>query len=333
MTTVGIIANPASGKDIRRIVAQGWVVSNQEKIAIVRRLLRGLEAGGVDRALFMPESLGIGYAAVEALGSTTIQVEILPMDVQARQEDSTRAAELMAQLEVGCLVTLGGDGTNRAVFKGCGSHIPILPISTGTNNVFPEFQEGTTAGLAAAMVATGAVSREAACWRSKVLRLYRHGEPVDLALVDLAIATDGVIGARAIWEVKRLHELFLTRAQPWSIGLSAVGGMVHPIDAHSPAGLHLVFGDGGQPVQAPIGPGLFATMYISHIQTITPNQRLPLHLERQVALAFDGERDITAGPGEDLAIALGTDGPWVIDPRRTLEAGARSRGTRADHGF
>ncbi len=325
MVTVGIIANPASGKDIRRIVAQGWVVSNQEKIAIVRRLLRGLEAGGVDRALFMPESLGIGYAAVEALGSTKIQVDILPMDVQANQEDSTRAAERMAKLEVGCLVTLGGDGTNRAVFKGCGSHIPILPISTGTNNVFPEFQEGTTAGLAAAMVATGAVAREAACWRSKVLHIYRHGEPVNLALVDLAIASDSVIGARAIWEVNRLSELFLTRAHPWSIGLSAIGGMLHPLDAHSPSGLHLIFGDGGQTVQAPIGPGLFATLHVRHVRTLTPGQRTPLHLERQVALAFDGERDMTAGPGDDLEVMLSTEGPWVIDPRRAIEAGVRSR--------
>jgi hypothetical protein len=325
MATVGIIANPASGKDIRRIVAQGWVVSNQEKIAIVRRLLRGLEAGGVERAIFMPESLGIGYAAVEALGSTTIKVEILPMDVQANQEDSTRAAARMAALEVGCLVTLGGDGTNRAVFKGCGGRLPILPISTGTNNVFPEFQEGTTAGLAAAMVATGAVTREAACWRSKVLRLLRHGEPVDLALVDLAVATDGIIGSRAIWEVNRLSELFLTRAQPWSIGLSAIGGMVHPLDAHTPSGLHLVFGDGGQPVQAPIGPGLFATLPVRRVQTLAPDQRIPLQLDRQVALAFDGERDITAGPGDNLEVVLSTDGPWVIDPPRTLEACIRSR--------
>ncbi len=325
MITVGIIANPASGKDIRRIVAQGWVVSNQEKIAIVRRLLRGLEAGGVERALFMPESLGIGYAAIEALESTTIKVDILPMNVQANQEDSTRAAEQMAKLEVGCLVTLGGDGTNRAVFKGCGSRVPILPISTGTNNVFPEFQEGTTAGLAAAMVATGAVTREAACWRSKVLHIYRNGEPVDLALVDLAVATDGVIGARAIWEVNRISELFLTRAHPWSIGLSAIGGMLHPLDAYSPSGLHLVFGDGGQTVQAPIGPGLFATLHVRQVQTLTPNQRMPLHLERQVALAFDGERDMTAGPGDNLEIMLSTEGPWVIDPRRTIEAGVRSR--------
>src|SRR5262249_37810038 len=209
--------------------------------------------------------------------STTLRVETLPMEVQAHQDDSTRAANLMAMFGVGCLVTLGGDGTNRAVFKGCGSRVPILPISTGTNNVFPEFQEGTTAGLAAALVATGAVAREVACWRSKVLRLYRQGEPVNLALVDLAIASDGVIGARAIWDVSRLSELFLTRAHPWSIGLSAIGGMVHPIDAHTPAGLHLVFGEGGQPVHAPIGPGLFSTLRIRHVRTLTPGQRVPLH--------------------------------------------------------
>ncbi len=323
MATVGVIANPASGKDIRRIVAQGWVVSNQEKIAIVRRLLRWLEAGGVDRVLFMPESLGIGYAAVEGLGDTTLRVETLPMEVQAHQDDSTRAANMMAIFGVGCLVTLGGDGTNRAVFKGCGDRIPMLPISTGTNNVFPEFQEGTTAGLAAALVATGAVAREAACWHSKVLRLYRQGQPVDLALVDLAVATDSVIGARAIWDVNRLRELFLTRAQPWSIGLSAVGGMVRPLDARTPSGLHLVFGEGGRTVRAAIGPGLFANAYVRSVQELVPEQRVTLHLEHQIALAFDGERDMTAGPADVLEVALCTDGPWVVDPRQALEAGVR----------
>src|SRR5579863_1707438 len=188
MVTVGIIANPSSGKDIRRIVAQGWVVSNQEKIAIVRRLLRGLEAAGVEHVLFMPESLGIGFAALEALSETSIRAENLPMNVTARQEDSTRAAELMVEQGATCIVTLGGDGTNRAVFKGCGSRVPLLPISTGTNNVFPEFQEGTTAGLAAGLIACGKVPREVACWHSKVLILYKQGIPVDLALVDLAIS-------------------------------------------------------------------------------------------------------------------------------------------------
>jgi len=320
MVTVGLIANPSSGKDIRRIVAQGWVVSNQEKIAIVRRLLRGLEAAGVDKVLFMAESLGIGYAALEALGETSIHAENLVMDVTARQEDSTRAAELMVEQGATCIITLGGDGTNRAVFKGCGSRVPLLPISTGTNNVFPEFQEGTTAGLAAGMVASGKVPCEIACWHSKVLLLYKDGVPVDLALVDLAVSTDTMIGTRAIWEVSRLGELFLTRAQPWSIGLSAIGGMVYPLDARSPSGLHLVFGTPGKVIRAAIGPGLFASVNIRSVQEIATGERVSLHLERPVTLAFDGERDMIAGPGDALEIELHADGPWVIDTHLCLTA-------------
>jgi predicted polyphosphate/ATP-dependent NAD kinase len=320
MVTVGILANPASGKDIRRIVAQGWVVSNQEKIAIVRRLLRGLEAAGVDSVLFMPEPLGIGYAALEALSETSIRAESLSMDITARQEDSTRAAELMVAQGATCIVTLGGDGTNRAVFKGCGSRVPLLPISTGTNNVFPEFQEGTTAGLAAGMVACGKVRRERACWHSKVLVLYKDGMPIDLALVDLAISTDNVIGARAIWDVSRLHELFLTRAQPWSIGLSAIGGMIHPLDARSPSGLHLVIGEPGTPIQAAIGPGLFASVTIRSAQEFAVGERLPLRLAHPVILAFDGERDMTAGPADVLEIEVNADGPWVVDTQLCLTA-------------
>ena len=47
MSLVGIIANPASGTDIRRLVAYGSVFNNQEKVRIVRRILLGLEAAGV----------------------------------------------------------------------------------------------------------------------------------------------------------------------------------------------------------------------------------------------------------------------------------------------
>lgn len=323
MVTVGIIANPSSGKDIRRIVAQGWVVSNQEKIAIVRRLLRGLEAAGVDHVLFMPESLGIGYGALEALGETSIRAEVLAMDIIARQEDSTNAAALMVEHGATCIITLGGDGTNRAVFKGCGSRVPILPISTGTNNVFPEFQEGTTAGLAAGMVATGRVPRASACLHSKVLRLYRDAAPVDLALVDLAISTDNVIGARAIWDVSHLQELFLTRAQPWSIGLSAIGGMLHPLEADTPAGLHLVFGEQGRSIKAAIGPGLFASVHIQSVHKISLKERITLHIDRSLTLAFDGERDMTARPQDALEVELDPNGPWVVDTRRAIIEGVR----------
>ncbi len=325
MITVGIIANPSSGKDIRRIVAQGWVVSDQEKIAIVRRLLRGVEAAGVERVLFMPEPLNIGYKALEGLEETTLQAETLAMDITTRQEDSTRAADMMVAQGATCIITLGGDGTNRAVFKGCRSHVPLLPISTGTNNVFPEFQEGTTAGLAAGLVAKGVVAREIACWHSKVLVLYKQGEPVDLALVDLAISTDSVIGSRAIWDVGKLNELFLTRAQPESIGLSAIGGMVHPLDSRSPLGLHLRFGMDGKTVRAAIGPGLFANINVQAIREIVVGERILLRLNRPVTLAFDGERDMIAYPDDVLEIELNADGPWVVDTRQAIEGGIRNQ--------
>ncbi len=45
-------------------------------------------------------------------------------------------------------MVLGGDGTNRLVAKKIGN-IPLVPISTGTNNAFPINIDPTVAGLAA----------------------------------------------------------------------------------------------------------------------------------------------------------------------------------------
>ena len=55
MVSVGIIANPSSGKDIRRLVSQSRVVSNQEKINILKRIYAGLAASGVRNVLLMPD--------------------------------------------------------------------------------------------------------------------------------------------------------------------------------------------------------------------------------------------------------------------------------------
>ena len=48
MKSIGIIANPASGKDIRRLVAYGSVFDNFEKTNIVKRILKALDALQVD---------------------------------------------------------------------------------------------------------------------------------------------------------------------------------------------------------------------------------------------------------------------------------------------
>ena len=53
--------------------------------------------------------------------------------------------------------------------------MPLLPVSTGTNDVFPVVREATIAGLAAGLVATGAVPRAEALARAKVLE-FRAGD-------------------------------------------------------------------------------------------------------------------------------------------------------------
>jgi predicted polyphosphate/ATP-dependent NAD kinase len=125
MTKVGIIANPASGKDIRRLIAHGSVFDNQEKVSIVRRVMLGLEAAGVSQVVFMPDYYGIGEKACQGM-QTGLEVSTLEMSIQANQDDSTQAALLMRTQGVGAVITLGGDGTNRAVAKEIGD-VPILP--------------------------------------------------------------------------------------------------------------------------------------------------------------------------------------------------------------
>jgi len=49
--------------------------------------------------------------------------------------DTYRAAEYMKN-RVDTIVVIGGDGTNRILAK-AGIEAPVMPISTGTNNVFP----------------------------------------------------------------------------------------------------------------------------------------------------------------------------------------------------
>ena len=46
MTKVGIISNPASGKDIRRLVAYASVMDNVEKTSLVKRIIMGIDSTG-----------------------------------------------------------------------------------------------------------------------------------------------------------------------------------------------------------------------------------------------------------------------------------------------
>jgi hypothetical protein len=358
MITVGIIANPASGKDIRRLVAHGSVFDNDEKVSIVKRVLLGLQAVGVEQVWIMPDRFGIGLKALDGL-KLSIKADLLGMSAFFNQDDSRRAAGLLAERGARCIVTLGGDGTNRAVARACGQ-VPLMPISTGTNNVFPQMIEATTAGLAAGLVACGkadaAVNHapridiylssshplvpspllgegEPAHIRSETLPLSPawergsggEGLPDDIALVDAAIYDERFVAARAIWDGTKIREVVLTRAEPGNIGLSSIGA--HLLAGAHPHGhgVYLRLDGSGQPVRAPIAPGLFQTVYVVEHRLLAPGDQIVVRRERPCVLALDGEREIELRAGASACLRLNPVGPRVIDPRKAIEVAAQAR--------
>ena len=317
---VGLIANPASGKDIRRLVAHGSVFDNDEKVSIVRRVLLGLEATGVERVVIMPDSFGIGRKALDGV-RLRLDASILEMPRRFTPDDSTRAAALMAGAGAGCIVTLGGDGTNRAVAKGCGE-VPLMPISTGTNNVFPTMIEGTIAGLAAGLVA-GGCAREAVEVAPR-LDVIRSGEPDDLALVDVAVYAERFVAARAMWDASKIQEVVLTRALPGAIGLSSIGAHLPDTNHGLGGGLYLRMGPGGRPVLAPIAPGLVQPVDLVESRRLAPGDEVVIRRAEPGVLALDGEREIELPAGATVRVRLDADGPRVVDVRRAIEVAARA---------
>jgi hypothetical protein len=320
--SVGIIANPASGKDIRRLVAHGSVFDNNEKVNIVRRVLRALDALGIQRVLAMPDSFAlVGQAQEKA--AVGIDVELLDMTPTNTPHDSTRAAQMMAAAGVGCIVTLGGDGTNRAVAKGCG-YVPLVPISTGTNNAFPEMVEGTLAGLAAAVVALKIAGvREAAIRLARRLDIWRDSQLIDFALVDVVAYDERFIASRAIWDVNKIRTVVLAQVAPGTIGASAIAGYLPDTPPNGNNGAWLEIGPNGRHVLAPLAPGVMAPVPIETLRWLAVGEQGTI-FHAPAVLALDGEREIPLREGELIQVRLSQNGPHVVNVKAALQAASQA---------
>lgn len=324
MSCVGIIANPRAGKDIRRLVAHGSVLDTQEKVYIVRRAILGLDGAGVDEVVFLPDPVGIGVKALSGITETLrIKPRFLEMSVYDEAADSTRAAQLMRAQGVSCVIVIGGDGTSRVVAKGSGE-MPLIPLSTGTNNAFPRFLESTLAGLAAGYYASRQFARTDFSIPTKRLNLYRNGHLEDVALVDVAVCNYQFVGARALWEVDRLKELFLTQGMPTNIGMASIGGVVYPIHPRDEGGLYLQLGDGGRTITAAIAPGLVAAVHVRSHTLMSVGTRIPITFAPSI-LALDGEREVIVDAADQWEIGLSWEGPRVLDIEKVMDAARKQR--------
>jgi predicted polyphosphate/ATP-dependent NAD kinase len=143
-STIGIVANPMSGRDIRRLVAQASVFPNAEKVNMVLRLLAAAGAAGVETVLMSTDTMGVAGGVLRAQRKRRAdagrwpQLEFVPLDaVTGSAADTRNLVRAMRERGAAVIVVLGGDGTVRAAAAESRG-VALLPLSTGTNNAFPE---------------------------------------------------------------------------------------------------------------------------------------------------------------------------------------------------
>ena len=327
---IGIIANPMSGRDIRRLVARASVFPNAEKTSMVLRLVAAAGVLGIGRVLVSTDSFGISAGVLRAFERRHAdpdrvwpELEFVALDALTGTADDTRETALrMRSAGANLIVLLGGDGTIRAAAPVLGD-TPVVPLSTGTNNAFPQMWEATVAGSAAALVAVGAVGLAEATNRAKVLEV-ESGSRHELALVDVCVSSEAHVGARALWHVGSLRELYCAFAEPHAIGLSSVAAMLQPTPRDHPGGVAVrLAGDGPayRWVTAPIAPGVMARVGVLDAGPMAVGERRRSSVPAGT-VALDGERELEFGPDRPVTVALSAAGPLVVDIPFVMRAAA-----------
>ncbi len=333
MATIGVVVNPAAGKDIRRLVAWGMVSGNREKVNKLIRFLQGFLGVTQDdhHIVYMPDPYDlVDVALQETAFPARLSFEKAPIPVFGDASDTLRFTEWALEMAgIVALVTFGGDGTNRVVAKRSGE-IPLFTLSCGTNNVFAENLEPTLAGMALGFFLEGKVAKEEVLKRRKVLRC-SSGAREDIALVDVVFVAKSILGTKALWEPDAVRFVAVTQSSPLSIGLSAIVGRMVRILPEEARGACAWVGEEGVRVRAPLAPGLVREVRVEELRILEIGEAVELP-EGPGALALDGEREILVRPGETWWVRLEGDGPLQADMKRILELSQERSGWCGERG-
>ena len=218
-----------SGRDVRRVAARASTSAHHEKQQQVTRLVLAALENGVERIFLAQEPFRINERAVENLAQRD-QVEILSFALTHAAGATETMIDLMWAAGCRSFIVLGGDGTNRIVsrrYPDCA----LMPLSTGTNNVFPIMIEASLAGAAAGLIASAQVPKEvitSRCKRIHIQAVENQTQIHDIALIDAVVLHNDSLGSLLPFQGDRLGTLLLTRAEPASVGLSPIGGYLRP---------------------------------------------------------------------------------------------------------
>ena len=323
MKPVGVIVNPVSGRDVRRLAARARSSTPEDKRNQVSRAVVGAAAAGAERIIVFKDPFRIGVGAVESL-RIGAKIEVLDIGASVKPEDTTRAAELMRDAGCGAVIVLGGDGTNRGIVK-VWEGAPLLPISTGTNNTFPIMVEATVAGAACGLVASGQIGLHEVARPSKLIRLEIGGRAPDLGLIDAVLLVDDMVGNLLPYDPDRLRTILLSRAVAAGVGMTPIGGLLERCTAEDEHGLVVECTGpkgGGRPLLAPLSQGLYRRAYVRSWRRVELGERVVVR--GPGVLALDGDREYALADGETAELRVVREGPHVIDVERAMQiAGER----------
>ncbi|WP_254768164.1 NAD(+)/NADH kinase [Salinilacihabitans rarus] len=322
---VGLIVNPAAGRDIRRLTGGASVSDNYAKRRIGECVLSGLALGRdpVD-ALVMPDRAELGQRIAEDADADggDGSVRTLEMPITGTFEDTRRAARRFAEV-ADAVVVLGGDGTTRDVSTAIGD-VPVVAVSTGTNNVVPTPVDGTVAGGAAALVATGAADPAATTRRHGTVRATIDGAAgagTVRGLATMGLLDRQFVGTRAILDASEFVGGAVSRASPAEIGLSGVAGGLLPTRPDDSGGVGLRFESADaadRRVRAITVPGVVSELGVADCRRLEAGESLSFAVDRGVVTA-DGEREREVSDAT-VAFEVRDDGPRLVDVEAAFEA-------------
>lgn len=325
MDHVGLVVNPSAGRDIRRLTGAATVSDNYGKRRVATAVLVGLASVPAVAAVVVPDKGGLGQRAADDLEDEGLAVDLLEGPV-ADSGAATRAAAARLRDRVDVVVVLGGDGTTRDVALGLeDAPVPILAISTGTNNVVPTHVDGTAAGVAAGLVASGAVPTERVTVEHGMVEAV-IGDPANerrlRGLATLGVLDVPFVGTRAVLHGSDYVGGAVSRADPGDIGLSGIAGAVGRHAPTTPGGPVLRFGVPGEAprtVRAITAPGVVERLGVSEYDLLDDGETASFEVPEGV-LSVDGERDLEL---VDASVDLGpiAAGPTLVDVEAVFDVG------------
>jgi len=234
-------------------------------------------------------------------------------------EDTVKAADYMEKNnDIKCVIILGGDGTNRAAAKSLKT-TPIITISTGTNNVYPTMLEGTVAGMAAAVVASGLFDDTRYVTKDKRIEIYKDGDLIDIDPYRRRNIKGCLHRLKGNMEYGYNRKNYRNQISPGFNRFFFLGGVQKIIYPEDDFGAYVDINSGSVRIKAPVAAGVVESVSVSEPVILRLEDEYEFIAKDRGTIALDGEREIEFKKDQKLIFKITREGPYHVDVIKALE--------------